>query len=268
MDKLSNQTVWSDDVDLNVRGRPGSPTVLFLHGLAGHGGEWIPVIEHLDAAAGVIAPDQRAHGASFHPTQTCDLGREAFVADGIRLIEAFADEPIVVVGQSMGGIAALLIAHARPDLVKHLVLVEAGISAMTEDDLAGLRQWFESWPQSFADADEAMDFFGRDAPSTPAWVSGLERSAHGLTARFRIEEMMEAIRSLGLTNRSSEWQALTIPATLISAANGFLDAAELADMKALRPTTTVVTVDDAGHDVHLDQPVTVARLIAAVLTTN
>jgi len=183
-------------VRLELTARPGDPTVVFLHGLAGHRGEWQPVIDRLDSGVGVVAPDLRGHGASWVADAPITLDRASFVSDVVAVIERFADQPVVLVGQSMGGVVATLVAHARPGLVRHLVLVEAGMAAMPPAEFDGLRRWFDTWPDRFADEAAAAAFFGADAPSTPAWVAGLARAPTGLAPRFDAGQLLDAIQIL------------------------------------------------------------------------
>jgi pimeloyl-ACP methyl ester carboxylesterase len=138
------RTVLSGGVRLTVHdhGGPGRP-VLLLHGLAGHSGEWDTTAAWMSERYRVIALDQRGQGVSErHPA---DVSRAAYVADVIAVIEdprqeevrdggdssartlgaPRRPEPVVLVGQSLGGHTAMLVAAARPDLVRALVLVEA-----------------------------------------------------------------------------------------------------------------------------------------------
>ncbi|HEX6220957.1 MAG TPA: alpha/beta hydrolase, partial [Acidimicrobiia bacterium] len=73
-------------VSLHALFRPGSPTILFLHGLAGHDGEWKRVYEVLDDSIGVIAPDQRGHGDSWGGVDI-EVDRSAYLSDVVLLIE-------------------------------------------------------------------------------------------------------------------------------------------------------------------------------------
>lgn len=64
---MTEHDVDVGDATLRVRVRSGELMVVFLHGLAGHRGEWRPVIDRLDAGIGIIAPDLRGHGESWQP---------------------------------------------------------------------------------------------------------------------------------------------------------------------------------------------------------
>jgi 3-oxoadipate enol-lactonase len=105
-----------------IRGR--GPAVVLLHGLADSHELWrnqIPVLEHRFRT---IAVDHYGHGRSPLPPERLTT---AVMADGVAaLINAQAVAPAVVVGLSMGGGVAQVLALRRPDLVRALVLVSTG----------------------------------------------------------------------------------------------------------------------------------------------
>lgn len=249
---------------LSVAVRKGTPTVLLLHGLAGHGAEWSAVVDCLDSSIGVINPDQRAHGRSWQ-LGAVNVDRSNYVSNAADLVEQFAVGPIVAVGHSMGGIVATLLAHKRPDLVSQLVLIECGMSAMDADQLAGLEAWFGTWPEVFADEVEALEFFGSDTPATRAWIQGLRADSGGLRRRFEPAAMVETMRQLAATSRWREWSEIDVPMTLIRASLSSLSDSDVNWMLSRRPSTRMVLVDGSGHDVHLDRPEKVAAVLRGSL---
>ncbi len=81
---------------------------MLLHGLAGHAGEWQDTAEWLTEEHRVLAPDARGHGRSERrPT---DLAPSAYIDDASFLIEQLAQPPVILVGQSLGGLTALVLA--------------------------------------------------------------------------------------------------------------------------------------------------------------
>lgn len=222
-------------------GRP----VLFLHGLAGHGGEWDAVIDQLPPNLTVMAPDLRQVGTA-----------EDLVVDAIELLESAAAAAgiagpagvlgAIVVGQSMGGVIATRLAAARPDLVRALVLVEAGMEALDDDGFAGLERWLDSWPATFADRDGAAAFFGVAQPSTP---------------RFVPADLLAQARSTLSDHRWVEWSALTMPVIVVRASSSMISDADINQMQRTRPDMTIVAIDNSGHDVHLDQPAELAAIV-------
>jgi 3-oxoadipate enol-lactonase len=110
--------------ELHVRrtGAHGRPVVL-LHPLALSGAVWDPVAEYLGARHQVLALDARGHGESTW--DGAEFTVEDMAADAASVIEDFGAGPADVIGLSMGGSTALVLAASRPDLVHRLVLADA-----------------------------------------------------------------------------------------------------------------------------------------------
>jgi pimeloyl-ACP methyl ester carboxylesterase len=238
-------------------GTHGDPVVL-LHGLAGAAQELAPTAEALLDRHRVLALDQRGHGHSAR--RPADLSRRAFVDDVIAVL----DEPAILVGQSMGAHTAMLVAAARPDLVRGLVMLEGGVGGSVDDYPARLGAWFRSWPVPFADTAAAVDFLG-STPTAEAWANDLEARADGLWPRFDADIMQTTIRAVADVARWDEWQRSTVPTLLVRGDRGTVDAAELSRMLELRPAVREVVIPAAGHDAHLDQPVAWLAILRAFL---
>ncbi len=252
-----------DGVRLYALVRPGTPTILFLHGLAGYGGEWKPVCGLLDDSLGFVAPDQRGHGQSqIGPEVAVD--RLAYVGDAVTIINQLVGGPVILVGQSMGGLVATYLAASRPDLVNHLVLIEAGVRPLRQTDIESLESWLDRWPTRFADDCEATRFFGHRNPSTSAWVDGLARTPKGLVRRFDPETLLTAMRALASNSRAEAWREISVPTTLVRAGNSAIGDDDIEEMVIARPDTRVVEILDSGHDVHLDNPREVATLLSDI----
>jgi pimeloyl-ACP methyl ester carboxylesterase len=107
-------------------GGEGDPVVL-VHGLAGGSANWCEVVPELVETHRVIAVDLPGHAGS------APLPRDATVGDFAAAVAAVLDaegvDSALVAGHSFGGLVALRLAHARPELVRGLLLVSpAGIS--------------------------------------------------------------------------------------------------------------------------------------------
>ncbi|MFC4328423.1 alpha/beta fold hydrolase [Streptomyces andamanensis] len=239
---------------------PSSPPVLLLHGLAGHRGEWDDLAARLRADGHrVVAYDARGHGGSTR--RPGDVTREAHVADAAALADELALAPAVVVGQSFGGHTALLLAAARPDLVRSLVLVEAGPSIAPPDLPARIGAWLDSWPVPFPTAEAAARFLGHEA-----WARGLEQRADGWWPRTDKDVIVSTIAELTRRDHWREWQAITCPVLVVRGTDGTMREAESTGMHARRPAATrLLTLPAAGHDVHLDQPEALYEAVRAFL---
>ena len=101
------------------------PTLLMVHGLAGNALNWMAVGPDIAKTHRAIAPDLAGFG------QTPLFGRSATVGANTNLVHDFIDkvveEPVLLMGNSMGGLIAILEAAAHPSYVAGLVLVDAAI---------------------------------------------------------------------------------------------------------------------------------------------
>ena len=147
-------------------GEPGQPPVIMLHGGGQTRHAWSGAARSL-AAAGhrVICPDARGHGDSRWPDDG-DYGLDAFAGD-LRAIIATLAQPPVLVGASLGGATALLLAGESPaPPVSALVLVDI----VPRPDPAGVQNVFSfmsARPEGFANLDEVADAVAAYNPHRP-----------------------------------------------------------------------------------------------------
>jgi pimeloyl-ACP methyl ester carboxylesterase len=110
---------------LDFGGNPRGPLLVCVHGLGGASWNWSAMAPLLTAEARVLAVDLAGHG------RTQAAGRRTTVPANRRLLEEFltevAREPVVLVGNSMGGAISALQATATPDLVRGLVLIDPAL---------------------------------------------------------------------------------------------------------------------------------------------
>ncbi|MEU9958113.1 alpha/beta hydrolase [Streptomyces sp. NPDC050982] len=260
---------------------PGSrrPPLLLLHGLAGHMGEWDDMLPLLLADGHrVITYDARGHGASTR--RPPDMTRASAVGDVTTLIEELSlPTPVTLLGQSLGGHTAFLTAAAHPHLVDSLILIEAGPAGPSPGLPTEIAAWLDSWPTPFTSLSSATAFLGHEA-----WARGLEEREDGHHPRWDRDTMLAAVADLATRAYWSEWDRVTCPTLVVRGVNGTMGEAEttrMARKTQMRtgspsqarpqspslphspPLTRTEVIEDAGHDVHLDQP---RRLHAAVRT--
>lgn len=103
-------------------GPSDAPAMVLLHGLGEGSASWSRVEERFAELFQVVALDLRGHGASDWPGEySFELMRD----DVLGVLDALGLEDIVLIGHSMGGTVAYLVASARPDLVSRLVIEDA-----------------------------------------------------------------------------------------------------------------------------------------------
>ncbi|MBD0709371.1 MULTISPECIES: alpha/beta fold hydrolase [unclassified Streptomyces] len=246
------RTVVRDGVRISCRDWGGSgPPVVLLHGLAGHAGEWDTAAAHLRARHRVVAVDQRGHGASERRPR--DRSRAAYVADVVAVVEQLELGRAVLVGQSLGGLTAMLAAAAHPGLVRALVLVEAGPGGSSPEVVAGIGSWFDSWPTPFPSREAAVEFLG-GGPVGEGWAAGLEERDGGWWPRFDRDVMVDSLAENARRAYWDEWARVVCPTLVVLGQSGIVTPEDSGRMLRQRPETVALSVPGAGHDLHLEQP--------------
>jgi len=205
----------------------------------------------------VLAPDARGHGRSErHPT---DVSRSAYIEDATFVIEELAKPPVILIGQSLGGQTALLLAARRPDLVGTLILADAGPGGPGSDDAAEqaadeLGRSLARWPVPFPDRSAAVAYFGGPSLAAEAWADGLVQDARGFWPAFDVPVMIETLRQAAARSYWEEWKSIRCPTLVVRAENGVIDESEMEMIADRLPHAELVQLPGAKHDLHLDQP--------------
>jgi pimeloyl-ACP methyl ester carboxylesterase len=241
---------------------PDAQAMVCLHGFTSHAHSWDGLAQAMRERYRVLALDQRGHGQTdwatdYHPMRRVE-DMEAFVS-------ALGLERFVLVGLSMGGRAAFQYAARHPQLVERLVIVDiapegsaAGMSRIS----AGLRA-----PDVFDDPSDAYVLARRANPRPPDEALRA-RTEHALMQRadgkwtFRYDVALRNGSGARVTPTAAEiaadWEALkniTAPTLLVRGASSDILSPELAQrMVETIPQCRLVTVQDSGHSVPLDNP--------------
>jgi pimeloyl-ACP methyl ester carboxylesterase len=247
---------------------PGSPpAALLLHGIGNYGRVWDFVAAEIAGRLRLIAPDARGHGDSVTPPS--GFTPEDFVADAIAVMDATGLDRPLVVGHSMGGAHAMVLAATHPDRVRGLALVDVGPEIGREGgDRA--RRLSLGRPDRFADDAAALAYLRETSPGygDAVYANRMEHVfRRGADGALRWRSSKDALlRILGGPARSADaWRALeTLPMPVLvvrGTRSASLSAATYERMLATIPHVTGLELD-AGHNVQLDRP---AELAAAIV---
>lgn len=159
--ELTHHAAFVNDIRLHyVRAGSGDPVVL-LHGWPQTWYMWRKIIPALAEHYTVIAPDLRGFGESSKPIDGYD--KRTVAEDIYQLVGQLGFEKIFLVGHDMGGPTAYAYAHAHPDDIRRLVILDV---ALTIDEAESAEYYKRLFHLSFhAEPDIAV-----------ALVSGRERT--------------------------------------------------------------------------------------------
>ncbi len=152
--------------------------LLIIHGITSSHLAFAFVARHLPGVR-VIAPDLRGRGRSSQVEGPA--GMEAHARDMGAVLDHFAIDRVVVVGHSMGGFVAVVTAHALPDRVARLVLIDGGVpfdvpTQIGPDALVAalLGPTAERLSMRFADEDAYLAFWREHPAFLDDWTDELE----------------------------------------------------------------------------------------------
>lgn len=233
--------------------------IVLLHGFAGTGAAWAPVVDRLGERYRASAPDIRGHGAA---ADLRPIGFAECTAD----VGALAPARFALAGYSMGARLALHVALAHPERVTRLVLIGATAGIADPVERAARREADEALAaeieagdiERFAERWERQPLFRGQPPA-------VVEAARADRLRNRPSGLAAALRGIGTGTMEPLWARLpelAMPTTVIV---GERDAKfrKLGErMAAGLPDAELLVVPGVGHAVHLEAPGIVAAAIA------
>ncbi|ARV18354.1 Tropinesterase [Curvibacter sp. AEP1-3] len=277
------------DYHVQVWGEPGpdkTPLVM-VHGWMDVAASYQFVVDAFSEDHYIIAPDWRGYGKTKVP-KTDNYWVPDYLADLDFLLDHYApDQPVNLVGHSMGGNVVMLYGGVRPQRIRRLVNLEGfGMPATIPAQAPGrFATWMDELKKLHAGdmelkAYDSADGVARRLMKTnprlgadkAAWLarhwaaenadgswSILGDAAHKVTNAqlYRVEEVLAI------------YQRLSMPVLAVEASDNSLEMwwkgkftlAEYHERLKVVPQVEIARIEDAGHMMHHDQPEVLAALI-------
>jgi pimeloyl-ACP methyl ester carboxylesterase len=244
--------------------------IAFLHGLFGQGRNFTQIAKALQPEARSLLVDLPNHGRSawtdrFDYVEAADL-LAAHLASG------FAEAgPVHVVGHSMGGKVAMVLALRHPDLVDRLVVLDIapasggslGEFAHLLDSLAAIDV---STLSRRSDADERLAERVHDARVRGFLLQNLRPDGDAFRWQANLELLRRDLSAIGdfpdVGDTTFDHPVLWVAGER----SDYIGPEHAPAMRRLFPRTTLVTVKGAGHWVHSEQPEAFVSILRTFLT--
>ena len=236
-------------------GGAGKPPLVLLHGMLGSSRNWQTAGKDLAEKFWVLAVDLRNHGASPHAE---DMSYATMIDDVLAWMDAQQIGRAAVLGHSMGGKIAMLLACRHAGRVERLIVVDTAprdyfwvahrqeFAAMNELDLAHLK----------SRAEAELRFEGRvnDWAMRKFLTTNLERDA---TGRWRwlvdLPAITAALPELE-KNPLAAGDRFAGPALFIAGGkSGYVRAEDHAAILSHFPAARIETIAEAGHNPHMER---------------
>ena len=122
-EKWTNGICQTNAINIHyLRTGHDKPALIALHGLAGSGACWTPLTRLLEDEYDVVMPDARGHGMSSAPLDGYRYQDHA--NDVLGLIEALGLTTPILLGHSMGGMIAAVVASQLGSAIRGVILAD------------------------------------------------------------------------------------------------------------------------------------------------
>lgn len=254
------------------------PAVTFVHGAGLNAHTWDTTVLAMGLPA--LSIDLPGHGDSSW-RDDADYGGRTLAADIAAPLAQWTDAPQVLVGQSLGGLAAAAVAASHPALVRALVIVDITPGIDPNGDAAQIAAFFAG-PTDWASREELVEralAFGlggsRAAATRGVFLNSRVRADGRIEWKHHFARLANARATPGSdivqnplrpTAAASGWAdlaAVIAPITLVRGDRGFVTPADAAQFRAHVPSAAIAEVS-SGHNVHEEQPLALAALVADI----
>ena len=232
-------------------------TFLFINSLGTDFRIWDDVVEILKNDGNILLFDKRGHGLSDTNDRT--NGLEDYLGDAMTLLYHLSINKCIVVGLSVGGMIAQLMAYHHPELIDKLILCDTRSriadktfwnNRIQQVELSGLanisdsimQRWF---PKSFHQ-------------NSPEKIAGYKNMLERCSPRG-YNQTCAAIRDADLTGKSME---IKFPALCVVGSEDLSTTpAEVKELSALIAGSTFTVIEGSGHLPCVDNPALLSKHI-------
>lgn len=228
--------------------------LVVIHGLLGSADNWRSHLKVWQRSRRVIAVDLRNHGRSPHVE---GMSYAAMSQDVLAALDKLSVERAHILGHSMGGKVAITLARLTPERCASLTVADIAPVAYQhghDDVFAALERVREGAPTNRREADALLAEHVDSRPTRLFLATNLVRNDQGIMAlRVGLDEIQRGYEAIiGKPGGEVAFDAPTL--VLRGADSPYVGDEMLPALREVLPRARVVTLKQAGHWLHADQP--------------
>ncbi|WP_447553059.1 alpha/beta fold hydrolase [Vreelandella sp. EE22] len=252
------------DSDIDASKTP----LVVLHGLLGSADNWRSHVKVWQRTRRVIVVDLRNHGRSPHAE---GMDYTTLSGDVVELLKKQNVERAHILGHSMGGKVAISLARLAPELTATLIVGDiAPVSYQHghDDVFSALDAVRSARPTSRRDADAVMAEHVSARPTRLFLATNLVRNEDGvMTLRVGLDEIQKGYDDvIGQPAGTSPFEGPTL--VLRGVNSHYVTDDMMPELKNVLPKARVVTLKEAGHWLHADQPEAFQEAVNAFISAH
>jgi len=229
----------------------GKP-IFILHGLFGMSDNWATIGKQLAEKYRVIMPDLRNHGNSFHHD---DWDYDHMAKDILQLANHLNLGEFILIGHSMGGKVAMKFAQEHPDLLEKFIVIDIApryYPVHHQTIIKALKSVNINQIKSRSEAENQLSQHIGEEGIRLFLMKNLGRNKEGFYWKFNLNVISENIENVGEEIPPS---TCVVPALFIRGSESeYINNNDTQEIKGIFSNSMVVTIKNAGHWVHADQP--------------
>lgn len=238
------------------------PPLILLHGLTGNGDCWAPVAKVLALEYDVIMPDSRGHGKSSVPKTGYQY--ENLAKDVEELIASLGLSSPIIIGHSMGGMTAALVASRKKTLLNALVLADP----------------------SFLSLEFQHEVYNGDTIEQQQRF--LKKSFNEVLKEAQLRQPHRSLDTIKQINKARHQTSITpfqilkppypdykqlvcdinCKSLLVTADKGIVSSAVAKELQDINSKLQMKMVTGAGHGLHYDKPEKFVSIVQSFLRSN
>ena len=269
--EVSVSTVALHYMEMGPEQASDSLPLVVIHGLLGSADNWRTHVKAWQQHRRVIAVDLRNHGRSPHAD---GMTYSEMTHDVLALMDRLSIDKAHVLGHSMGGKVAISLASLAPERVASLVVADIApvVYQHGHDDVfAALQEVEKGQPANRRDADALLAKHVNSRPIRLFLATNLQRSsdkeAPHMSLRVGLAQIMRGYPDIVAVPAGDS--AYEGPGLVLRGAESDYGSDEkIPAVKEWLPKARIVTIKEAGHWLHADQPQAFQQAVETFITAQ